>query len=446
MVGETEITPIKKSHYMRNFKNRFLFTLTFILSIVITNAQTREFDPFHGFHFGYIGQIGIAKAVEIIPLVTNFNIPDSKPGLSWQGGVEASYHFARYFGVSLGINVGTSMVMNVNYKIPNSNEVYNFSDHLINVSLPVKFETHIPVTPNIWIYSDLGVRLTATSIGIEMSPYFDRYWSTNWKEEYIEDGFGNSELIYEMEYDYEPNIIKTDLLLDFGFYYKLPYSDLIRVGIGANIGLNRITEGYYNYPTSNTFGTIISHDTHFDIQLSYIHNFKRKKEKLYSQPNWVNNFPKHELMLSMGDSYLVNVWNSSSYYLLTPYPTISFSYHYRMAKWFWLGCSVNYTHFYSKEWSEFKDNHLNVMADIRFSYLNSKHVTLYSGIALGLGGVHNPNVFRFTANGTVTADNYYTTFQLTGLGVKVGTQNWFGDLELGVGYKGFVSLGAGYNL
>jgi hypothetical protein len=430
---------------MKKSTKKLLLLLSILGFTVSNHAQTRVFDPFQGFHFGYTGQIGITKPVEIIPLVTNFEIPDSKSGLSWQYGVEASYHFAKYFGVSLGLNLGTGMVMNVDYKIPNISEENNFSDHLLNMSIPVKFETHVPVSPNFWFYSDLGVRLTATSIGLEMSPFFDRYWSNNWIEVYVEDDLGNSELNYEMEYNYEPNIIKTDLLLDFGFYYKLPYADLIRVGIGANIGLNRITEGYYNYPTLNTFGTIISHDTHFDFQLSYIHNFKRAKEKLYSKPNWNQNFSKHELMLSIGDSYLINIWNTFSNFPFY-YPTFSFSYHYRLAKWFWLGCSVNYSHLYNSEWGGTNEEYLSFIANLRFSYLNRKNITLYSGIGIGLGGGYYPYVFRITSSGLVPYNNYFTTIQITALGVKVGGNKWFGDLELGVGYKGFVSLGAGYNL
>jgi len=430
---------------MKKSTKKLLLLLSILGFTVSIQAQTRVFDPFNGFHFGYTGQIGITKPIEIIPIVTNFEIPVSKPGLSWQYGVEASYHFGKYFGVSLGLNVGPSMVMNVDYKIPNFNEDNNFSDRIQNLSIPVKFETHVPVSPNFWIYSDFGVRLTAFSIGIEMSPFFERYWSNNWIEVYVDDDLENSELNYKMEYNYEPNIIKTDLLFDFGFYYKLPYADLIRVGIGANIGLNRITEGYYNYPTKNSFGTIISHDTHFDIQLSYIHNFKRAKEKLYSKPNWNQDFPKHELMLSIGDSYLINIWNTLDNFSIF-YPTFSFSYHYRMAKWFWVGCSVNYSHFYNSEWGGTNEEYLSFIANLRFSYLNRKNITLYSGIGIGLGGGYYPYVFSITSSGLVPFNNYFTTFQITALGVKVGGKNWFGDLELGVGYKGFVSLGAGYNL
>lgn len=430
---------------MKNPTRKLVLLLSILGFILSPQAQTRVFDPFHGFHFGYTGQIGITKPIEIIPLVVNFERPVSKPGLSWQYGVEASYHFAKYFGISLGLNVGTSMVMNLEYTLPYSGAKYFFSDRLQNLSIPVKFETHVPVSKNFWIYSDIGVRLTAISIGIEMSPYLERYYSNNWVEVYYDDEFGTHELLYEFDYDYEPNIIKTDFLFDFGFYYKLPYSDLIRAGIGANIGLNRITEGYYNFPTKFSFGSIMSHDTHFDIQLSYIHNFKRAKEKLYSKPNWNQDFHKHELMLSMGDSYLINNWNTISIFS-NYYPTYSFSYHYRMAKWFWLGCSVNYSHFYNSDWGGINEEYLSFIANLRFSYLNRKHITLYSGIGIGLGGGYYPNTHIVTEFGLVPANNYFTTFQLTALGVKVAGNKWFGDLELGVGYRGFVSLGAGYNL
>ena len=77
------------------------------------------------------------------------------------------------------------------------------------------------------------------------------------------------------------------------------------------------------------------------------------------------------------------------------------------------------------------------MPDVRFSYLNRPHVTLYSGIALGVMLDH------------VKAREYQGTqaflgYQLTAFGVKAGGNHWFGNVELGIGQKGIVSAGFGY--
>ncbi len=93
----------------------------------------------------------------------------------------------------------------------------------------------------------------------------------------------------------------------------------------------------------------------------------------------------------------------------------------------------------------------NLLADIRFSYLTLPHITLYSEIS---GGIQ---LGRETIN--LTNDEYvsypvnqprkmfvgkFPTYHLTALGIKAGAKGWFGNVEFGTGYKGFVNAGVGY--
>ena len=97
------------------------------------------------------------------------------------------------------------------------------------------------------------------------------------------------------------------------------------------------------------------------------------------------------------------------------------------------------------------------MPDVRFSYLNRPHVTLYSGLSIGLlltrGNYYRGTVYDDIWFSVVPEDSFYpekihtsvfSAFQLTAFGVKAGGNHWFGSFELGAGIKGFVNLGVGY--
>ena len=136
-------------------------------------------------------------------------------------------------------------------------------------------------------------------------------------------------------------------------------------------------------------------------------------------------------------------------------PVFSFNYHYRLSKWFWVGAMVNYA--YYKDHTDYpfhtdavytqrRMNCLTLMPELRFSYFNRPHVTLYSAVAAGttlfLGKelyMGNFGDFRWEKSSKVTP-----SFQLTAFGVRAGGEHLFGSFELGVGIKGFASAGIGY--
>ena len=94
------------------------------------------------------------------------------------------------------------------------------------------------------------------------------------------------------------------------------------------------------------------------------------------------------------------------------------------------------------------NTYFDLMADLRFSYLNRKHVTLYSELSGGLM-IYNYKAKQVVEHkGELPVTSNYTLFagavHITMLGVKAGAKGWFGNVELGAGFKGLISAGFGY--
>jgi hypothetical protein len=148
-------------------------------------------------------------------------------------------------------------------------------------------------------------------------------------------------------------------------------------------------------------------------------------------------------------------------------PVFSFDYHYRAAKWFWLGLSTGYGFYKESHYPDgivspdlrywlCKQHNFLIMPSLRFSYLNRPHITLYSGLDIGLLIVKRTpeRMIQFVEEGFSPDDDpsdwpdkrtdVFSAFQLTAFGVKAGAKHWFGSFEAGIGIKGFVNLGVGY--
>lgn len=83
----------------------------------------------------------------------------------------------------------------------------------------------------------------------------------------------------------------------------------------------------------------------------------------------------------------------------------------------------------------------SVMPSVRFSWLNKKHVTLYSGLSLGIG-----LIFDEAKDNTVHTleTEPMIAGQLSAVGIQAGGK-WYGFAELGIGTLGFVQAGFGYH-
>ena len=245
----------------------------------------------------------------------------------------------------------------------------------------------------------------------------------------------------------------------------------MRASVGLNYALHKYAMGSYNNLALGHFyneGIFYSKNNHLALQLAYIHTFHNQKIKTQAQPHWNDGklLSRHEFRLEISDPSIFStqfglplarqnfeMQDGYDYSTNLSTPIFAFSYHYRAAKWFWVGMSINYNHFSTKIRSLAEsDSHYNtfcLMPDVRFSYFNRPHCTLYSAAALGLSFMpyeNRENRIQLTTSGEEHFEDLtlLPTFHLTAFGIKAGAKHWFGCAELGYGFKGFASVGVGY--
>ena len=177
---------------------------------------------------------------------------------------------------------------------------------------------------------------------------------------------------------------------------------------------------------------------------------------------WKTQRPRHEFQFGIGDhtmyrsgffdEYYYNYehernvkWFGSDTYIKTKIytPVFSLTYHYRLLKWLSFGGYISYANASTKkinilteEKTTFHEHFVAIAPSVRFTYLNRKYVTLYSG--LGISMTWN---FNQDEDGMKTWS--YVSGQLTLVGVSVG-KKWYGFAELGYGDKGIITAGFGY--
>lgn len=433
---------------------------------------------FDGFHFGYLAEVEWAQPTVFTDHQGDkYTINLGKCG--WQAGLEFSYNFGKYFGVSAALNYGY-----LGSPVYNECTTEKLQKTSYGLSLPMKFEFHCPIAPNVWFALDAGARLRAPfktfTEGFKgFSPYHNAFYEF---EEFAGVNTEDMTLANIYEYSKDAPIFNVDLLLDAGFYFKLPNSDLMRASVGLNYALHKYAMGSYHningmdfhdgqtFPPELQFtpseeGIFYSKNNHLALQLAYIHTFHNQKIKTQAQPHWNDGklLSRHEFRLEISDPSIFSTQfglpltrqnfempDGYDYSTNLSTPIFAFSYHYRAAKWFWVGMSINYNHFSTKirSWAG-SDSHYNtfcLMPDVRFSYFNRPHCTLYSAAALGLSFMPYENRIQLTTSGGEHFEDLtlLPTFHLTAFGIKTGAKHWFGCAELGYGFKGFASVGVGY--
>ena len=158
-------------------------------------------------------------------------------------------------------------------------------------------------------------------------------------------------------------------------------------------------------------------------------------------------FPKHEVKLSYG---IMAIPNSITKMFEEDICKGGFTanYMYRVAKWFWVGGNINwqfpsemeqryYWWQYNAENFEISQvNHFFAIApEFRLSYVNKKYVTLYSAFSAGYG----------IQTGISKDKYYYLNVTLFGGNFHIGkNQNFFVGGEVGMGFKGILSIHGGY--
>ena len=451
------------------------------------NDPLSQEDLFQGIHLGYTGQFDLMMPAQ----VTEDPFLYSMPCAGGHAGLELSYHFARWFGVSAAINYGTTGALRLKFGWQEGNPETIKRNYLYGtgLSIPVKFEFHYPISPKAWAVLDAGVRLRMPWNTFIYGYNRDRSaLDTEYHLDYVEQLSQDNPLI--LNYNYiDRDILNLDILAGVGMYFRLRNNDLLRWNVGLNAALRQFSIGSYVHriyyatdnmiqPQENEFRDILGdfslRSHHFYAQVSYIHTFKNAKQRQETAPyalmNGHEKLYNHEFKLET--SYLLAMrtlqlpWihfrsgsEESEEGIEKLTPIFSVSYHYRVSPWFWVGVSMNYSYYakgiriryswddpYALQVEGTRSYHLlGFMPEIRFSYLNRPHVTLYSALSAGVD-MHISGKYE----GDEQYKDYYpdqlfySAFHVTLFGVKAGGKHWFGSLELGAGYKGIVSAGVGY--
>ena len=207
------------------------------------------------------------------------------PSFGWAIGIEASYHFAKYFGVSIGLDFGTATKFKNLIKIPNMPIMGGMVGYANDFRIPINFEVHVPFKDNWHFYSSTGLCLSNIGGGLE---YDYIYGFRNGIETHaiLTLTNGDDGSISEKIWSQRPYNISIDAVMKLGFYYTLPYKDVIRFGIVGNFGLfNKYTGTYAIYAIHDNQQTELDKG-HYNyryiscgIEVAYIHCFKSKSKK-----------------------------------------------------------------------------------------------------------------------------------------------------------------------
>ncbi|MBO6081221.1 MAG: hypothetical protein J6P54_09675, partial [Bacteroidales bacterium] len=422
-------------------------------------------DSFNGFHFGYTMEADVAHPLTMTNAVTGVKSTHSFIRYGGRFGLECSYHFADLLGVSAALDFG--------YIAPN--------DHYANItryyglSMPLKFEFHYPVSDKLWLTANAGVQLRM--------PFetFSHGFNRDSGEPLLYNNIAGNPAYYEGYYN--RYIFYADIMADVGLYFQLPNQDYLRFLLGLNIATTDFARGSVRMYSSEGYDDLyFSQRNHYLYgQIAYVHSFSKQRALKQAQPHWNEDksFYRHEFRLGVSDHFGFvfhreiggnavgeNLPNTVCTDLLYT-PVFSFDYHYRAAKWFWLGLSTGYGFYKESHYPDgivspdldhwvCKQHNFLIMPSLRFSYLNRPHITLYSGLDMGLLIVRRTpeRMIQFVEEGFSPDDDpsdwpdkrtdVFSAFQLTAFGLKAGAKHWFGSFEAGVGIKGFVNLGVGY--
>ena len=418
-----------------------------------TESVLRD-SPFNGFHFGYTAEAEIVHPIELIDVTTGKK-SYTQPRMGGRVGLEFSYHFADYFGVSAALDLGIQGLSMVGLK------------DYFGVSMPLKFEFHYPLADKLWITANVG-----TQIRMPWRTFlygFDASRGSNESSDYSDD----FQQISYQNFVYNRNVFYADIMADAGVYFQLPSQNYLRFLVGLDVATTDFAQGYVRHHQYDGRQYMFQRNHYLYFQIAYLHGFSKMRALKQAQPHWNDNktLSRHEFRLGVSDplgfTYLRELFASPilgepiegvspTKQIFTP--VFSLDYHYRASKWFWLGLTTGYNFYKEKgnvgnigmpenpTW-QYKEHHFLIMSSLRFSYLNRPHLTLYSGLSVGLyikyGREYRDDDCLIQS---ITAEyiRMFSAFQLTAFGLKAGAKHWFGSFELGAGIKGFANLGVGY--
>lgn len=237
----------------------------------------------NGWHIGITGEANLAQRMSVIPLVIgDAPAPRAKPWFGGRGGIEFSYHFAKYFGVSVGFDYGTTTQFNIaNWDDYPAGYYFFFPTCFSNFQMPIKLEFHYPFqNSNFSFFGAVGVNLVDVLQAIIYNSGYQNIPGGEGMFCWICTTTITSMGYFEAVYDDNGHKLKVDMQLNLGAYYRLPYNDLLRMSICANIAFRDKAQGYYEYRTANpSSGALCYRHNYLGLEVAYIHCFKPRKSK-----------------------------------------------------------------------------------------------------------------------------------------------------------------------
>ena len=274
-----------------SIKRIVIVSSIFLLSFSVEAQKPVSFYPFKGFHVGLTGQAEFITKCSFVALTGSDPAPKTLWTRGSEVGIEFSYHFAKYFGISLGINYGTTscyirMIDLSNYPHPIytlEKKYRNFLSAMgiayVDFLFPIKLEFHYPLRKGLFFTTEMGIKLKGISERLSYGKdESDNYW-TGLNFTLPDDP---NSYHYYMEWgSVDMSKISCNLLLGLGLYYQLPYGDLLRFTAGVNLSFNKIIEGYYRYFLTDSYGTFAVKNDFIYTQFAYIHTLNWQKAKKY---------------------------------------------------------------------------------------------------------------------------------------------------------------------
>jgi len=280
-------------------KKKYAFIILFLLLSLISEAQKPvSFYPFKGFHVGLTGQAEFIDKPTFMVVIDDDPVPKGRWTYGWEAGMEFSYHFAKYFGVSAGINYGTAlsyscdiymrMISGFNDKWGIVNDydtgISTMNEH--EILFPVKLEFHYPLGKNLFFTTEVGIKIQGIYNRLAYGKHGEGFYKGTLTVLVPNASNNPNEPMDQIKYftywgKRDMSKISCNLLFGVGLYYQLPYGDLVRFIVGFNNSFHNIIEGDYLYYLSGSFGKFAVKNDFIYTQFAYIHTLNWQKAKKY---------------------------------------------------------------------------------------------------------------------------------------------------------------------
>ena len=276
---------------MKKYYTQLWILFFVVFSFPTLSAQNGNKISNNGLQLGVLVDGNFAQRMAVNQNNGGMNEPLTQPAMGWKSGIELSYNFLDYFGVSVGVTYGTDMQIKFDplYNMTSPDNIHfhePVSRHMYGLQIPIKLSVNVPFNDKWSFYAAAGVNLRNITSAIGYSHIQKTKPSEAWiyyrrnslMEHMPFSSYGR--LVYEHDIrEKSPMKVKADLILNMGFTYRLPYSDLIRLSMTTNISFTDDLTGEYNFVGTTTSGSYHYRHNLLGLEIAYIHCFPYWKRK-----------------------------------------------------------------------------------------------------------------------------------------------------------------------